>query len=101
MQLRALALGLILVLPAAADTTSHIADDEVEARVITIAQTLNSPLVDGHTLANSGTTFAATAIELIEEQVRAGQSDDEIRTYFRQRYGSAMVTPATTHEADH
>ncbi|WP_022694225.1 cytochrome c-type biogenesis protein [Ponticaulis koreensis] len=91
---------LILTPAAVADAEATLSDDDVTARIMAVAQSLNSPLVEGQTLASSGTEFAASAIELIEEQVRAGQSDDEIREYFRQRYGSAMVTPTASQEAD-
>ena len=95
-----LASAMILTPAALAGTEATLSDEAVDARVVAVAQSLNSPLVEGQTLASSGTEFAASALEIIEEQVRAGQSDDEIRTYFRQRYGSAMVTPATNEEAD-
>ena len=95
-----LASAMILTPAALAGTEATLSDEAVDARVVAVAQSLNSPLVEGQTLASSGTEFAASALEIIEEQVRAGQSDDEIRTYFRQRYGSAMVTPATSQEAD-
>ncbi len=92
--------ALILTPAAVADAEATLSDDDVTARVMAVAQSLNNRLIEGQTLASSGSSFAASAIELIEEQVRAGQSDDEIRAYFRQRYGSAMVTPATSQGAD-
>lgn len=91
---------LILTPAAVAGTEAPLSDADVDARVMAVAQSLNSPLIEGQTLASSGTEFAASAIELIEEQVRAGQTDDEIREHFRQRYGSAMVAPTSSQEAD-
>ncbi len=95
-----LAIAWIVTPAAVAGAEAILSDADVDARVMAVAQSLNSPLVEGQTLASSGTEFSASALELIEEQVRAGQSDDEIREYFRLRYGSAMVTPADSQEAD-
>ena len=66
-------------------------EDPIEPRVKTVAQQLRCPVCQGETIYNSHSTVANQLKDLIREQVTAGKSDDEIRTFFVARYGDFIL----------
>ena len=102
---RLLALLLLLVLPsfviAQIQTDDRPSDDPVvEQRLHKLSQELRCLQCQNQTLADSPAGLAADLRREIREQIKAGKSDQEIKTFLTQRYGEFIlyrpkVSPAT------
>ncbi|MEQ1716909.1 MAG: cytochrome c-type biogenesis protein [Hyphomicrobium sp.] len=66
-------------------------EDPIEPRIKAVAQQLRCPVCQGETIYDSHSTVANQLKDLIREQVTAGKSDDEIRTFFVARYGDFIL----------
>lgn len=66
-------------------------EDPIEPRVKTIAQQLRCPVCQGETVYDSHSAVATQLKNLIREQVSAGRTDEEIRTFFVARYGDFIL----------
>ncbi|GFO83215.1 MAG: hypothetical protein A49_28420 [Methyloceanibacter sp.] len=66
-------------------------EDPIEPRVKTIAQQLRCPVCQGETIYDSHSAVATQLKNLIREQVSAGRTDEEIRTFFVARYGDFIL----------
>lgn len=89
--IRALCLALSLfALPALAQG-SDLSDAEVKERTETIGKTLRCVVCQNQSIADSDATLAEDMRTLVEARVRAGDTDDEVRAYFQERYGDFVL----------
>lgn len=83
-----LALSLA-VAPAHGGTLKH--EDPIEQRIKTISLGLRCPVCQGESIYDSHSNVARQMKALIHEQVALGKSDDEILTFFAERYGEFVL----------
>ncbi len=62
--------------------------DALEARESRLAHQLRCVVCQNQTLAESNAPLAADMRQVIREQLRDGRSDDEVVSFFEQRYGA-------------
>jgi cytochrome c-type biogenesis protein CcmH len=67
------------------------ADDLYSERTLKIARELNCPICAGQSVADSQSQLAAQMRDIIEQKVAAGESDEQIKAYFVDRYGEAVL----------
>ena len=67
------------------------ADVDVEPLTVDIASELRCPVCQGLSVADSQAETAVAMYERIKELVRLGYSEDQIDTYFVQRYGDWVL----------
>lgn len=69
-------------------------DEEVKIRTETISKTLRCVVCQNQSIYESNAPLAADMRRLVEERVRAGDTDDEVRNYLRGPYGDVvLMTP--------
>ncbi len=66
-------------------------ESEVEARRDAIAKTLRCVVCQNQTIYESDAPLAADMRTLVETRVRAGDSDEAVRLYLRDRYGDVVL----------
>ena len=66
-------------------------DPAQEARAHTLAREFRCPVCQGQSLDESGAPLAADLRRLIRERIKAGDSDDEIKSYLVARYGDFIL----------
>jgi cytochrome c-type biogenesis protein CcmH len=87
-------LGLVLASYAPQQAGSALLDPPREARVQALGKQLRCPMCQGLSIADSGSSAARAQMDKVRELVAAGQSDQEIRSYFVARYGEwALLEP--------
>jgi cytochrome c-type biogenesis protein CcmH len=85
----ALALALTLI-------PTLVAADELDDRVREIAKVLRCPVCSGETVADSNAPVSVQMRGVIREKLEAGETPDQIKTYFVERYGeSILLSPET------
>lgn len=93
--IRVFKMWIILLMLAASPPGAAIADlkneDPIEPRIKAVAQQLRCPVCQGETIYDSHSTVANQLKDLIREQVTAGRSDVEIRSFFVARYGDFIL----------
>jgi cytochrome c-type biogenesis protein CcmH len=67
-----------------------------EERVVAIAKTIKCPECDGESMADSNSAISRAARVEIAEQVQAGRTDEEIRTWIEQNYEGLLLTPTSS-----
>ena len=67
-----------------------------EERVTAIARTVKCPECEGESVADSNSALSRAARIEIAEQVQAGRTDDEIRSFLEQNYPGLLLTPTST-----
>jgi cytochrome c-type biogenesis protein CcmH len=77
---------LIAVLAAA-----PLSDPRLEARALALDQEIRCVQCQSEPIAQSTADIAADMRRLVRERVAAGDSDQEIRAYFRARYGDFVL----------
>jgi cytochrome c-type biogenesis protein CcmH len=87
---RAVFLSLLLLLAPAAFADS-VSEDPLERRMLGIARDLRCAVCQNQPVSESNAPLAQDMRAIIREQIRAGKSDDEIRTYFVERYGDYVL----------
>ena len=75
----------------AAIAPAVLADPAQEARAQSLEREIRCVQCENEPIAQSTADIAADMRRLVRERVAAGDSDDEIRTYFRQRYGDFVL----------
>lgn len=75
----------------AAIAPSVLADPAQEARAQSLEREIRCVQCENEPIAQSTADIAADMRRLVRERVAAGDSDDEIRAYFRQRYGDFVL----------
>jgi cytochrome c-type biogenesis protein CcmH/NrfF len=84
---------VVVVLAARPTPTSGASDD----RLFSLASQMKCLACAGESVANSQAPLAIEMRGLIKRQMRAGNTDDEILTYFADRYGSrVLLTPSAS-----
>jgi cytochrome c-type biogenesis protein CcmH/NrfF len=83
--------GLAALLAAAGLATWRSTHDSGAATVEQVAASLRCPACDGETVAQSRSPVAAAMREVIANQLAAGRSPDQVRTWFAQRYGEEVL----------
>lgn len=80
---------LVLAATGAPAVVRH--EDPNEQRIKAIAVALRCPVCQGESIYDSHSTVAGQMKALIREQVAAGKSDDEIKSFFVDRYGEFVL----------
>jgi cytochrome c-type biogenesis protein CcmH len=68
-----------------------LADPAQEARAQSLEREIRCVQCENEPIAQSTADIAADMRRLVRERVAAGDSDNEIRAYFRQRYGDFVL----------
>lgn len=98
-----LALGLALLCAAAASVLVARGAGQpasLDARVQQVAQTLSCPACEAESVAASNAPIAQSMRSEIRQQLRQGQSPQQIRSWFRNRYGDQVVLLPGSHGSD-
>ncbi|ALE76958.1 cytochrome C biosynthesis protein (plasmid) [Pseudonocardia sp. EC080625-04] len=86
--------GTTLLLTVAVALVLAMAPAAEQDRVQELAERLRCPVCTSVSVAESPSDTAVAMRQVIEDQVAAGRSDDEIEAYFRARYGDwAVIDP--------
>ncbi|GAA1851424.1 cytochrome c-type biogenesis protein [Pseudonocardia alni] len=86
--------GATLLLTVAVALVLAMAPAAGQDRVQELAERLRCPVCTSVSVAESPSDTAVAMRQVIEDQVAAGRSDDEIEAYFRARYGDwAVIDP--------
>jgi cytochrome c-type biogenesis protein CcmH len=83
-------MSLVAVLIAAL-APAALGDPAQEARAQSLEMEIRCVQCQNEPIAQSTADIAADMRRLVRERVAAGDSDEEIRTYFRQRYGDFVL----------
>ncbi|MCL0101482.1 cytochrome c-type biogenesis protein CcmH [Dehalococcoidia bacterium] len=90
---------LLLAIGFAASTffveTTRAADPNVNVR--SIAQKLQCPVCDGTSVADSASQVANDMKHVIAKRLAAGESEDDIISYFIESYGTGVLRQPPTH----
>ncbi len=71
--------------------TMALADPALEARALALEREIRCVQCQNEPIAQSTTDIAADMRVLVRERVAAGESDSEIRAFFRHRYGDFVL----------
>lgn len=80
-----------LILVAAAAATMALADPADEVRARALEGEIRCVVCQNEPISQSTAEIAADMRALVRERVEAGESDAEIRAFFRQRYGDFVL----------
>lgn len=85
----------VLSTGAAADPSERLADPVLEARAKALFPQIRCMVCQNESIDDSQADLAADLRKIVREEVAAGRSDTEVRTYLVQRYGEyVMLKPA-------
>ena len=87
----ALALCLLPTLAGAKEALPAAEDPALEQRLMRLAKELRSLVCQNESLADSHADLAADLRNQIRDQMRAGQSDEQIKSWLTQRYGDFVL----------
>ena len=91
------ALGLVLVVTLVVGATGDTGPRSNAERARDLAETIKCPTCRSQSAADSDAAAARAIRTEIARRVDEGQSNDEIRTYFADRYGEeVLLTPAAS-----
>jgi cytochrome c-type biogenesis protein CcmH len=62
-----------------------------EDRVASIGAVIRCPVCQGEAIIDSPAETAAVMMDIVEEKVAAGETDQQIIQYFRERYGDGIL----------
>ena len=82
-------MSFLLILAAAAAVA--LADPAEEARAQALEREIRCVVCQNEPIAQSTADIAADMRALVRERVEAGESDAQIRSFFRQRYGDFVL----------
>lgn len=71
--------------------SAALGDPAMEARARALDQEIRCVQCENEPIAQSTADIAADMRRLVRERIAAGESDDEIRHFFRQRYGDFVL----------
>lgn len=92
--MRVLMALLAAVMVAGLAWTQDLSEAEVNARTDAVAKTLRCVVCQNQTINESPTPLAEDMKKLVRMRIIAGDSDDEVRAYMRDRYGDyVLMTP--------
>lgn len=66
-------------------------DRRPEDRVASLGASIMCPVCQGEAIVDSPSETARAMVEIVDEKVAAGESDRQILSYFRARYGDAII----------
>ena len=101
--LRILAAGAIALTsasaqaPAPAAPTRSPADSSLEARTRAVASQLRCPVCQGLSIEDSPSELSQQMRNVVREQLRAGQSPDDVKRYFVSKYGEWILLSPEPH----
>ena len=85
----------VLSMGAAADPSERLADPVLEARAKALFPQIRCMVCQNESIDDSQADLAVDLRQIVREEVAAGRSDAEVRTYLVQRYGEfVMLKPA-------
>lgn len=85
----------VLSMGAAADPSERLPDPVLEARAKALFPQIRCMVCQNESIDDSEADLAADLRKIVREEVAAGRSDAEVRTYLVQRYGEfVMLKPA-------
>lgn len=85
----------VLSMGAAADPSERLADPVLEARAKALFPQIRCMVCQNESIDDSQADLAVDLRKIVREEVAAGRSDAEVRTYLVQRYGEfVMLKPA-------
>lgn len=91
------ALGLVLVVLVVLGARSTPIAGQSDDRLFALAAQMRCMTCSGESVSNSQAPLAIEMRGLIRKQMRAGQTDDEILTWFADRYGErVLLRPAAS-----
>lgn len=68
-----------------------IGDPRPEDRVATLGGSIMCPVCQGEAIVDSPSETARAMMEIVDEKVANGESDQQILAYFRSRYGDGII----------
>jgi cytochrome c-type biogenesis protein CcmH len=86
-----LVLSLCCVRAFAIDAAPAFSDPQLQARYEQLASELRCLVCQNETIKDSNADLAADLRRELREQIAAGKSDDEIRTFLTDRYGDFVL----------
>lgn len=89
-------LFVVVVLALVVGTLGDTGPSTNEERVTAIARTVKCPECEGESVADSNSALSRAARIQIAEQVQAGRTDDEIRSFLERSYPGLLLTPTST-----
>jgi cytochrome c-type biogenesis protein CcmH len=90
--LRTVAAWMLTLGLAAVVVWGFVAGEETQTdRVLAIGNRIKCPVCQGEAIAESPSETATAMMEIVRERVEAGQSDEQIVTYFTERYGDGIL----------
>ncbi len=66
-------------------------DSSLEARTTAVASTLRCPVCQGESIQDSPSELAQQMRSVVRDRLRAGQTPDQVRSYFVSRYGEWIL----------
>ena len=66
-------------------------DSRPEDRAAALGESIMCPVCQGESIVDSPSLTARAMMEIVSEKVAAGESDQQILSYFRARYGDAII----------
>jgi len=82
---------LLCAAPLAAQDAAAPNAAEIEGRTETISKTLRCVVCQNQSIYDSNAPLAEDMRKLVKKRVEAGDSDDEVREYLRDRYGDYVL----------
>jgi cytochrome c-type biogenesis protein CcmH len=89
------ALAGVLCLAAASDPSERLPDPAQEARARALFQGVRCLVCQNESIDDSDAELAGDLRRIVREQVRAGRSDAEIRSFLTDRYGEFVLMKPT------
>lgn len=84
-------LSSLIITVSVAQTAAAPDAIEIEERTATISKTLRCVVCQNQSIHDSNAPLASDMRTLVEKRVIAGDSDDEVREYLRERYGDFVL----------
>lgn len=89
------AIAGVLCLAAASDPAERLADPRQEARARTLFRDVRCLVCQNESIDDSNAELAGDLRRIVREQIAAGRSDADIKTFLTERYGEfVLLTPA-------
>ena len=82
---------IVCLLPVTALDTTDFKDANLQKRYQTLTNELRCLVCQNETIAGSSSELAQDLRKQVAEQLRVGQSDDQIRSYMTERYGEFIL----------